>query len=207
MTIAPAGAKLLAMMLRVVLREARSILLDRMPSLVECVSGAVSTWNTDYAPHHLVLDATARAKILSDHFYFNAASSLSGRGVELKVDQLQRYLVVDERLILRFKRFDGHLGTRNYPTDHATEWVRQIPLDGIPPVARLHLGYRLDLTGTILEDMFVTLPNGIPEVVNDWVWQVWGEPITTVGIQMRFPQLQPDAGVVYAYDDFSARSS
>jgi len=194
------------------LPEAQDILRPRMSSLTKSFSDAFSTWMTDYARHHVALDASARAKILHGHFYFNAGQNLcNDKGVEFREDQLQRFLLIDERLILRFKLLDHNLQASNYPTQRAQEWVKQLPLEGFPPCERLHFGYRLDLTGTVIQDAFIALPNGIQGIYNDWVWQVWGNPMdmTTFGVQLPFPQAPYTVApaIVYAYDDYSVRSA
>jgi len=197
--------------LRISLPEAQDVLRPRVPLLTRSLADAFTTWLQDYAPHHMVLSTTARAKIINDHFYFNAAQNLGrDRGAIFHENQLQRFIVFDERLVVRFKLLDRSLQARNYPTERAKGWVQQLPLEGIPPCERLHLGYRLDLTGTAIRDAFITLPNGALAVPNDWIWQVWGNPIdsSTFGIQMRLiPFARTGTSVVYAYDDFSVRSA
>jgi hypothetical protein len=197
--------------LRISLPEAQDVLRPRVLLLNKSFADAFSTWLEDYAPHHMVLSTTARARIINDHFYFNAAQNLSrDKGTVFRENQLQRFIVFDERLVLRFKLFDNNLQARNYPTERAKGWVQQLPLKDMPPCERLHFGYRLDLTGTVVRDAFITLPTGTLAVPNDWVWQIWGNPIdlSTFGIQMRLiPVSRAATNVVYAYDDFSVRSA
>lgn len=196
---------------RIALPEAQELLRPRVPELTKSLAGAFTTWQQDLAPHHVALSSTARAKIINDYFYFNAAQNLSrDKGAVFHENQLQRFIVFDERVVLRFKLLDNNLEARNYPTERAKGWVQQLPLEGIPPCERLHFGYRLDLTGTIIKDAFITFPNGTLAVPNDWVWQVWGNPIdsSTFGIQRRLiPVSRVATNVVYAYDDFSVRSA
>lgn len=197
--------------IRISLPEAQELLRPRVPQLTKSLAGAFTTWLQDLAPHHVALSSTARAKIINDYFYFNAAQNLSrDKGVGFHENQLQRFIVFDERLVVRFKLLDRSLQARNYPTERARGWVQQLPLEGIPPCERLHFGYRLDLTGTTIRDAFITLPTGTLAVPNDWIWQVWGNPIdlSTFGIQIRLiPLTRVGANVVYAYDDFSTRSA
>lgn len=65
-------------------------------------------------------------------------------------------------------------------------------------MSRLHFGYRLDVTGSVITNAFITLPNGDRLTVNNWVWQVYGEPIDAFGFQQRL-----FGGEVFRYDDFS----
>lgn len=193
------------------LPEAQDVLRPRVLVLTNSLATGHTTWLQDLAPLHVALSASARAKIINDLFYFNAARNLSGdKGVVFHENQLQRFIVFEERLVLRFKLLDNNLQARNYPTERAKRWVQQLALEGFPPCERLHFGYRLDLTGTIIKDAFITFPNGTLAAPNDWVWQVWGNPIdwSTFGIQMPLiPVTRAATNVVYAYDDFSVRSA
>jgi len=152
----------------------------------------------------MIIDRSARAHILNQYWYEYARQIFEGdRGVVFSNDQLQRYMVIDERVVLRFKLLDVYLRPSNYPTDHSLGWNRQIPLDGLPTCARLHYGYRMDVTGTSVKDAFIILPRGR---FNEWVWQTSGEPIDTFGFQMSFSdecQIRP---TVFAYDHYPLRN-
>ena len=107
----------------------------------------------------------------------------------MRNDQLQRFLVIDERIILRFKLIDNNFHSRNYPTKRAIQWRLQQPFAGIPRCERLELGYRVDITGTIIStrnpsDAFATLLKvGLDRIV--WMWQIAGEQIDTFPIQLE----------------------
>ena len=187
------------------LPHAQEILRPRMPDIVRAAADAVKTWREGFRPFHAMLNTSrSRASSISDMFYWNVNLYLSGKpGVDYDEPQGQRMLTFDGWVGLRFKLVDQLLQTRNYPTEHALALVRQLPLEGLPGV-RLHLGYRLDLTGMSLKDLFVTLPNGKDGDFNDWVWQVWGEPIQASGTVVQHPLAGlRQAVVVYAYDDYS----
>lgn len=191
---------------RVSLDEARDILLPRMPAFTESLAAAFRQWNATYAMRQAALGATAQAQIINDEFYFDANSRLAGdRGVVYAVKQLQKHFIIEERLVLRFKLLHQALDSRNYPTEQQINWSRQYPLDGFPPCERVTFGYRFDLTRTVIKDAFITLPNGDPVAINDWVWQVWGAPIdfSTFAIQLPLVPLSQQTRV-YAYDDLAA---
>jgi hypothetical protein len=184
------------------LPEAQPILRSHLPALARSMAQAVRTLNDLPNPSPMALDATGQATFLSQHFYYFASVNMDGDPrIRFRKDQLQRYIVVDERLILRFKKFDVNLRARNYPTEHARHWVTQIPLKGLPEVERLELGYRPDLTGTAIQYAFIILPHG---EINEWVWQIWGDPAEPPpGIQIRMRPPSPNPPMPYAYDDFS----
>jgi hypothetical protein len=181
-----------------------------MPALVQAMSASWKTWWEDLSAQHVILDETGRAVIMSQNWYWNAIQSLSSDpGFYYDRESRQRFIKLDDLVIIRFKLFDGRLKTSNYPTWHARRWESQgtLPgLPGLPQVARLNLGYRVDETGTRIEDAFLTLPNGEDQSANDWIWQVWGSPIdlSTFGLQFRLGQ----AGqVLYDYDDYAQYGS
>lgn len=186
------------------LENARAALSSRMQGFTDALSQCQKEWNNKLASAQMVLDGSARAHLWNQYWYYYARSIFNeDNGVRFFIDQLQRYIVVDERVIMRFKLFDEHLCARNYPTDHAVDWKLQIPLEGLPPCARLHYGYRMDITGTKVKDAFITLPKG--SSFNEWVWQTSGEPIDifgTVGFQQTLHQMGEPNQTVYKYDNY-----
>lgn len=182
------------------LESARAALKSRIQGLTDALSKCEKIWNEGYAFAQMTLDGSARAHVINQHWYAAARTIFADdEGVVFLTEQLQRYLVIDEKIILRFKLFDGQLSAHNYPTEHALDWQRQLPLEGLPPIARLHYGYRMDVTGTRVKDAFITLPRGS---MNEWVWQTSGEPIDTFGFQLPLPQTGMLNPVVYWYDNY-----
>ena len=190
----------------ILLPDAQSILEPSMPRLVEAMVESWRVWREDYRAQHVVLDETTRAMIVNRNWYWNVAQKVGeADGVRFGDDNHQRFVVVKDTLIMRFKFLGRQLEAHNYPTPRAQDWERQTSLPDFPRVARLNFGYRLDSTGTRIKDAFVTLPNGIKDVVNDWVWQIWGSPLDrdTFGIQLRFPPKLGESAAVYAWEDYS----
>ena len=114
--------------------------------------------------------------------------------------QNQEYVVCDETILIRHKLFDNNFTSRNYPTRRAEEWTLQYPLYGVPPVGRAQFGYRLDETGAVLKDAFLTLPYGKK---NLWIWQVWGLETDTFGLSLPLERRSISRDEVFAYDDYS----
>ena len=182
------------------LENARAALHSRMQGFTDALVECQKIWNKEFAFAQMTLDSSARAHVLNQYWYAFARNIFSGdTGVVFSMEQLQRYVVVDERVIIRFKLLDGKLCTRNYPTAHAVDWRLQIPLEGLQPCARLHYGYRMDITGTKVRDAFVTLPQGS---FNEWVWQTSGEPIDTFGFQLPLRQEGASNPTVYLYNNY-----
>ncbi|MCA9831533.1 MAG: hypothetical protein KC495_13760 [Dehalococcoidia bacterium] len=191
----------------ITLMDARDVLTDdRVVGVVSPVKRAFETW-TRLA--HPAFDSTTRARAIQNMAHWDACERLSDdQGVRAGEHRLQKYITFDERVLIRIKQFDRNLATRNYPTDQALEFVQQEQIDGFPPFDRLHVGYRLDISGTRLQDVFITLPTGRKSAFNAWVWQVLGDPIdlTTYGYQIGlFRVAQPTIRDGYFYEDYSSR--
>lgn len=186
---------------------------DRALALARSLKLARDDWNEAYGMQQYILskNRAARPLILGLHFYHHAEQQLGGMpGIHFGSDQQQTYIAFDGRIALRIKQLTRNLQTVNYPTEHAKDWVSQIPLkiplagDMAPPV-RLEFGYRTDLTGTAIKDAFIMLPNGIANSVNDWVWQIWGEPANDVfGVQSAFRQRATPLEEIRFHEDLSA---
>ena len=172
----------------------------RISALTGALRNSINAWNTAFAPAQMVLDKSARAMIINQYWYSFVNLALGGdAGVILRIDKLQRFLAVDERIILRFKLIDENFHSSNYPTERATLWRLQHPFAGILPCERLELGYRLDITGTVIKDAFVLLRVGDRVA---WMWQVGGEQIDTFPIQLELRPSGTPVPHVFYYNNY-----
>lgn len=182
------------------LQDARLALSSRMQGFTDALSQCQKIWNEKYDFAQRTLDDSARAHIINQHWYDFARKIFADDiGAVFLKDQLQQYIVVDEKVIIRFKLLNNQLRVSNYPTNHTEDWKLQIPMPGIPLCARLHYGYRMDITGTKIKDAFIILPQGS---INEWVWQTSGEPIDTFGFQIPLHETNISKPTVYAYDNY-----
>ena len=148
------------------------------------------------------LSKSTRASIINDYWYYFTNQQLGGKaGISVQEELYQRFLVIDDQLIVRFKLVDRNLRSKNYPTPASKDWNNQPPLQGIPSLSRCELGYRLTLTGTAIEDAFLLLRSGEKLL---WVWQVFGSQIDTFPIQLPFPNPGQPQPAVFAYTDYSS---
>jgi hypothetical protein len=181
----------------ITLQRSRDILRPHVPKLLRSLRDAFRDW-TDTDPQvQAAMEASGRAMFLNKLFYLHAGLHLAGDNVEFRLDQQQRYMIFGEEVVLRAKLLDRRLEARNYRTRHARQWVRQYQLPGMAPVARLHFGYRPDVTGSLIKDVFITLPNGDAATINHWAWQLYGQPIEP------FFQRNLFADEVFRYEDFA----
>jgi hypothetical protein len=174
-----------------------------MEAMASAAGEAVRMWREDLSPIRVDLSDTTRAALINNRFYGQVRRELA-EDDGFRFDQLknQRFLLFDDSILVRFKLFDSFLTTRNYPTAQAMDFVAQEYIEGMPPLARLHFGYRLDAVGLRVREAFVTLPTGTLEQFNDWIWQIAGEPISTYGVAQRLPLDGESASPFYAYDDY-----
>lgn len=195
------------MLSMITLMEARDVLnAERVVNVVGPLQIALDAWNRMAHPAY---DSTTRARAIQNRAHFEACERLSSdSGVHDGEYRNQKFIAFDDRLLTRIKQLDRNLASSNYPTPQAVDFVQQQQIEGFPLFDRLHLGYRLDITGMRLSDVFFALPTGKKEAFNAWVWQVLGDPIdlTTYGFQVGLFQVaQPSASDGYFYEDYSSR--
>ncbi len=189
----------------ITLPRAREILLPHISHLNTSLAQAFSACRSVPGQLHSALSDSTRASMLNDVFYETVRSELSGdSGFTFRQNGNQKFLFLDDGdtpSIVRFKLLDKNLMSSNFPTRTSLNWTAQRPIPGIPTGVRLTYGYRLDILGVRIDDVFVVLPIG-GHVVNDWVWQVWGNPIQTetFGVQSR---LNTGTQILYAHDDLA----
>ena len=179
------------------LHEAKSILEPRAPVFVDALRKAMHEWNHGLSHYHTTFDEFARGVLLSQMWYNYSSQALQGDfGVALTWRGSRPYYIFDQSVVLRFKHLNSAYQTWNYPTARALAWNAQSVFPSIPPLVKLDLGYRLDLTGTrVLEVMVMLNNNGI----SVWRWQIWGQPIS------EFAAAPKDGlgRTVFAYDNFA----
>ena len=181
----------------ITLEEAKSVLQQRMAILIGTLKRVVYEWNFGLSKYHTILDASARGLLINQLWYHHANQTLhSDSGVTLKANGLRASLEFDKSLVLRLKHVDEAFRSWNYPTRRNRAWIAQTHFPSIPPVPRLDLGYRMDLTGTTIEDAMVIFSRkGQPL----WRWRVWRYPDSEFTVVHR----DMFGRTVYAYDDFS----
>ena len=177
--------------------RAQATLRPRILVFAGSLSKAVWEWNNGLGKYHATIDQFARGVLISQLWYSYSSQALrSDVGVSLARYGNGYYYIVDNLLVLRFKHVDDSYRSWNHPTPRARAWSAQVSFPTMPPMAKLELGYRLDLTGTVVEDAMVMLKYGEHSL---WRWQIWGHPISEFAAAPR----DIFGRVVYAHDDFS----
>ena len=159
------------------IRDAQTILQPRVPAFTGALYETVSIWNRSGHLHAIVSEST-RGHIVNDAWYEQLRHSLvSDEGVVLKDNGVPHryYLLIDDQLAIRLKHVGADYRPRNHHTARADAWHAQRRFPTIPDVPRLDLCYRLDLTGTLIEDAIIQYGQGGETI---WRWQVWGPPVS-----------------------------
>ena len=99
------------------LPETESILQPpRINALAGAIHNSLNTWNTALGPAQMYLDSRARAIIINQAWYYFSQLALGDDpDITWDTDQGQRFLVVDERIILRFKLLDRNFESKKLP--------------------------------------------------------------------------------------------
>ena len=109
---------------------------------------------------------------------------------------------VARQLGIRVKHVDDHYRSQMNDTEQARQLAAQLPLKGFsgPYLTQLECGYRLDLSGTLVEKVAFICRKDRTIV---WLWQIWGVPDTHFGHVLSGGYLTVTGPPVYAYDDLS----
>ena len=109
---------------------------------------------------------------------------------------------VDRQLGIRVKHVDDNYQSQMNDTQQARELAAQLPLKGFSGLflTQLECGYRLDLSGTLVEKAAFICRKDLKIL---WLWQIWGVQDTHFGNVLSGGALTPPIPAVYAYDDLS----
>lgn len=165
------------------------ILTPYEPALLTCVIGGWEDYaGHAYAPVRHVHSVRSRATNVHDHQVERARQALGGiSGIRFLESNTVFFVVIDELVMIRFKKLDLDMLTRNYPTLHALRINSQSPMPNIPSLTRLVLGYVLNADETEIAAVALTCPNGRR---NHWV-HIFGAQATQLEFQQITDHLEP----------------
>lgn len=153
--------------------EAEKILEPHKNQFRDCVINAWNDYNNYYSDVKHKHSARTRANILYDHMVDSARLKFDGMSEISLIDINGSFLIsIGNMLIIRFKKLDNEMKSRNYPTQQALAFMDQLTLPGIPVAARLIVGYQLNELQTNIKSILVTCPNGSQI---DWHSELKGE--------------------------------
>jgi hypothetical protein len=173
--------------------RAKEVLQPYHSDLAACVWEAWKKWKDEIEPMMGHVEARTRANFIHD-FFTGAVRTRLGSHVEVRFEKVrQRHLMIleDEAILLRFKKLTPDMRTSNFATKTASDFDRQLPIPGIPPGARLTVGYVLDHFGTGLRGIFVALSIGNRPV---WNYEITDGVAQVAPIQGQLPGLDEVTG-------------
>ena len=174
------------------------VLTDRLKHFVRALKETMEVWNGPHAESQHIYDVATRSMVIQRHWYSISAEALrDDSGVKLVNNYERHCFEIDGEFALRFKHLNSKYRPRNNSNFRSRAWVYQLNLPDLPPMPRLDFGYRLDLTGTIVETAMIMLCVGKEP---SWRWQIWGDPIDVFA---GTPEKDLFGRTVYAFDDYS----
>jgi hypothetical protein len=179
----------------VTLEEAQSLISPYELAILEAVRAGWQGYVERYQPNGYELSTRSRSNIVRD---------LIVRQLERAFDEIRltgfltvrglTVLCLENRAVLRVKKLDGRLRSRNIPTRQAINYVCQAEIEGLPPGAeRFNIGYRLNSMGTGIAGAFITHPGSVDEPTYAWELTAWNEVVQLPLISTVAPSPEPVA--------------
>ena len=126
-----------------------ALLAPHLRLIGDCLREGVDRFNAE-REHAGPVSTRSRASLVHDYAAEAAERAFDGTdGVELVRDHGFLVIVVDQRVLIRFKKLTNRLETRGIRTHQAQLWDAQEPLPGMPPVTHLVAGYVLGDLGDL----------------------------------------------------------
>ncbi|MDQ5820151.1 MAG: hypothetical protein M3540_01785 [Actinomycetota bacterium] len=124
--------------------RAAAILEPYLDAIGGCLWRAWDSWKETGLP--VTVGARSRASLVYDYAADEARQTLPG--IEgLRVTEVRRFILVcvEDKLLLRYKKFRGNLRTSGIPTHQQLAFAnQQLTIPGMPDVTKLVAGYLLD---------------------------------------------------------------
>ncbi|HEU0077722.1 MAG TPA: hypothetical protein VFQ76_08760, partial [Longimicrobiaceae bacterium] len=147
--------------------EAHHTLQPFYPKLLECVSGAFRDFRSFQVEKHPDMFVRARRTLLQDLVVRDVHRTYSeAPGFRVVDPKTGRYLLaVADRILLQVKHLTQEFRTAFSDTQTNQKFNAQEELDGLPPLPRVTLGYRLDALEAAIEGVYV-----LYSIDNEPVW-------------------------------------
>jgi hypothetical protein len=161
-------------------------------TLAQCVLQAWTKWLLHIKPTLPVPGARGRANAVHEYMVNEARLRFGAvPGVSL-IETAGRFLLGFPGMVVRFKKFDDSLKTRNYKTQTSLAFDNQAKcwLPGVPDVARITVGYRLNALGTEVRGVHVVLLHG-ERVAWDYEITPAASNVVQLPTRSRAPKAEP----------------
>lgn len=180
-------------MVAVSMHEARTELKLVEGQLEECIQKAWVEFRSVMASTHPGMRVRCRRTLHQDLVVKHVEAAFGEiPGFKVLEDGNGRVLlIVADRLVLQFKHIKRDFRTANFPTKLARDFDAQRHIDGLPPLPRLTVGYRLDQLETKVEGIYVIFAVAKQRV---WHYRLDDDAFGTEVLELLPVDPTPDAG-------------
>lgn len=131
-----------------------------------------------------------RASVIHNFMIFGLTDYASSIA-DIKVFNLKKlYLLLIDNLAIRFKKFDESNLSSNQLTNQVRCFRNQRPLDGIPTICNLEVGYSLDRYEKSISQVTIACPSGIKN--NLWEVELTSTKKTELVIDLFHTEYKED---------------
>ncbi len=152
--------------------EAREILSRYEVKIHECIQAGWDAY-MGYDPSiRSVHTPRTRANCVRDHIVSEVRTKFGTNGTRLHEQTDGLFcLSVEDRILIKFKKFDDEKKSSNIPTQQAMDFVtQQYDLPGFRSVTNLIAGYDLNESQTSIKSISIACPNG--DDSNSWCYDL-----------------------------------
>ena len=142
--------------------EAKLILAPHLDNLQICVSRGLQEYCSAYPSVRHLHSPWSRATLVRDHIVAQVRKAFEEvEGIKIIQKQGLFLLSIEGKLLLRFKKFNRKMLTRNHPTQQAFRFSEQLSIPGFPPAAtNINVGYMPNDLWTDALKVLITCPSG-----------------------------------------------
>jgi hypothetical protein len=146
----------------------------------------------------ITFSSITRANVVHDQTVQRAVRYFSSvEGVKIIDLQKLSLFILDQRIALRFKKFDNEILSRNQPTKQVADFRAQTQLPGIEAMHNLEAGYVLNETEQEIRMVYLVCPN-----MNRNYWEMEitkGAPVTIVTdlFEKKAPEKDEEEGTTF----------
>jgi|GEM_PF-1213258 len=142
--------------------QAENYLQPYMVAIQETITTGFAYYYERYGDVCHKHQARSRANLVNDHIVDFAKSILTRLAGVKQFTIFGRHLfIIQDKLVLHFKKLDHRKISSNYPTLFALDYNRQLELPGVPPtLPRLIAGFVPSKDWSRIEGIYITCPYG-----------------------------------------------
>ena len=140
--------------------EMEALVTPYLPLLRPCFLEPWALWRQQFTTNAAFVtpfSKKSRASVINDHIWDAVKRQfINVEGARWSEDSGLRLLYIRDRIMIRFKKLDKRLRSRNVRTRQQHELQQQFPIDGLLPIPNLVMGYVVDTLETEIATLAVT---------------------------------------------------